>query len=128
MKLIQLVLLAVVVGGTVLFVARKRSRLIDNVIVVAFATGGALMVCVPEISEWLAATLQVGRGVDVVIYFMLVFLWFLSIVLYSKVRNQQAQLVALTRSIAISQANVPDEAKPTRREIIPMPTFVRKAS
>lgn len=109
MKSIQLVLLACVLGGTTLFFTRMRSRVIDRMLVLVFAAAAATLAVFPDISGWMAIGLQVGRGVDVIIYFMLLFLWYVCLLLYSKLRGQEGRLVELTRSIAIANARLCNE-------------------
>jgi hypothetical protein len=108
MRNIQIVLLAMLLVGTVLYFTRTRSRLVDRVFVLAFALVGVFLVCFPESSDWLASVLGVGRGVDAVIYVMLVYLSYVCLQLYAKLRNQDARLVELARWIAIHNAKLPD--------------------
>ena len=109
MRNIQFVLLTMFLVGTVLYFTRTRSRLVDRVFVLAFVLAGVVLVTFPEISDWLATALGVGRGVDAVIYFMLVFLSYACLQLYAKIRSQDARLVELARSIAIHNAKLPVE-------------------
>jgi hypothetical protein len=128
MKVIQLVLLAMVVGGTAFYFSRMRSRLVDRLFVFTIALVAVAMVSAPKILEWLAATLEVGRGVDVVIYLLLIFLSFVWIWLYARLREQQAQLVELTRAMAIVRAKFPGHATNREPRILPMPGVLREVS
>jgi small membrane protein len=108
MRNIQILLLTMLLVGTVLYFTRNRTRLIDRVFVLTFALVGVVMVSFPETSDWLAAALGVGRGVDTVIDFMLVALSYTSLQLYAKLRHQDARLVELARWIAIHNAKLPE--------------------
>lgn len=110
MKNIQILLLMVFVAGTVVYFARMKSRLIERVLVLLFSAAAALMVSFPDTTQWMASWLGVGRGVDVVIYFMLVFLAYVCLQLYSKLRSQDERLVELARIIAISNPKLPNKA------------------
>ena len=108
MRNIQLLLLAMFAVGTVLHFRRTKSRLVDRIFVLVFVLAGVVMVSFPETSDWLANILGVGRGVDAVIYFMLVFLSYACLQLYAKIRSQEGRLVELARFIAISNAKMPE--------------------
>lgn len=111
MKNIQILLLTMLAVGTVLFFTRNRTRLVDRIFVLAFVLAGALLVCFPEISDQMASLLGVGRGVDAVMYFMLVFLTYTSLQLYAKLRSQDARIVELARFIALTNAKLPEIAE-----------------
>jgi hypothetical protein len=108
MKNIQILLLTMLVVGAVLFFTRNRTRLVDRIFVLAFVLAGALLVSFPEISDQLASVLGVGRGVDAVMYFMLVFLSYTCLQLYAKIRSQDARIVDLARFIALNNAKLPE--------------------
>jgi hypothetical protein len=108
MRNIQILLLTMFLAGTVLYFTRNRTRLVDRVFVLAFVLTGVVLVSFPEISDWMASLLGVGRGVDAVIYFMLVFLSYTCLQLYAKLRHQDARLVELARWIAIHNAKQPE--------------------
>jgi len=108
MKNIQILLLTMFLVGTVLYFTRNRTRLIDRFFVLAFVLIGAVLVSFPEISNWMASLLGVGRGVDAVNYFMLVFLSYACLQLYAKLRSQEARMVELARWIAINNAKLPE--------------------
>jgi hypothetical protein len=108
MKNIQILLLTMLVVGTSLFFTRNRTRLIDRIFVLTFVLAGALLVSFPEISDQIASVLGVGRGVDAVMYFMLVFLSYSCLQLYAKLRSQDARIVELARFIALNNVKVPE--------------------
>lgn len=115
MRNIQILLLTMFLVGTVLYFTRNRSRLVDRIFVLTCVFLGVTLVTFPEISDWMASLLGVGRGVDAVMYFMLVFLSYACLQLYAKVRSQDARLVELARWIAINNAKEPqalDESAP----------------
>jgi hypothetical protein len=108
MKNIQILLLTMLVVGTVLFFTRNRTRLIDRIFVLAFVLAGAVLVSFPELSDQLASLLSVGRGVDAIMYFMLVFLSYTCLQLYARIRSQDARIVDLARFIALNNVKLPE--------------------
>jgi len=120
MRNIQFLLLTMFLVGTVLYFTRTRTRLIDRVFVLAFVLAGVVLVSFPEISESLAKVLGVGRGVDAVSYFMLVFLSYACLQLYAKTRSQDSRLVELARSIAIQNAKLPSERDDSVPDVLPI--------
>jgi small membrane protein len=119
MKNIQILLLTMLVVGTVLFFTRNRTRLIDRIFVLAFVLAGAVLVSFPELSDRLASLLSVGRGVDAVMYFMLVFLSYTCLQLYAKIRSQDARIVDLARFIALNSVKLPESMEDSMPNVLP---------
>ena len=104
MRNIQILLLAMFLVGTVLYFTRNRSRLVDRVFVLAFVLVGRDSGLVSRDVRLAGDGARRGRGADAVIYFMLVFLSYVCLQLYAKLRHQDARLVELARWIAINNA------------------------
>jgi small membrane protein len=119
MKNIQILLLTMLVVGTVLFFTRNRTRLIDRIFVLAFVLAGAVLVSFPELSDQLASLLSVGRGVDAIMYFMLVFLSYTCLQLYAKIRSQDARIVDLARFIALNSVKLPESMEDSMPSVLP---------
>jgi hypothetical protein len=128
MKPIQFVLIAFVMGAAMAHFTRTRSRLVDRLLVFAFAVAGLLLLSVPAIPAWLATGLEVSRGFDVVVGFALFFLCYLCYLLYSRLREQEDRLVELTRSIALANAVAPDQAVKESPQVIPFDRAKKKAA
>jgi hypothetical protein len=118
MKNIQILLLTMLVVGTVLFFTRNRTRLIDRIFVLAFVLAGAVLVSFPELSDQLASLLSVGRGVDAIMYFMLVFLSYTCLQLYAKIRSQDARIVDLARFIALNSVKLPESMEDSMPSVL----------
>jgi len=127
MKNIQILLLTMLVVGTVLFFTRNRTRLIDRIFVLTFVLAGAVLVSFPELSDQLASLLSVGRGVDAVMYFMLVFLSYTCLQLYAKIRSQDARIVDLARFIALNSVKLPESMEDSMPDVLPdvLPSVLR---
>jgi hypothetical protein len=114
MKPIQVVLLALMIAGFWVYVQFLRSRSRDRMFVAALFVGSALLVLMPNLASYLAIALQVGRGVDLVMYLAILFLGLLNLVLYSRYRQLRQQFVKLARHMAIVEAEQP--AAPRQRD------------
>jgi hypothetical protein len=66
-------------------------------------------VMVPDLSAEIARLVGVGRGVDLVLYLGILGLSFVCLLLYSKIRELEATLTDLVRSIAIVEASHPNK-------------------
>jgi hypothetical protein len=61
-------------------------------------------VAVPEVAQWAAERLGVGRGVDLVFYLFGVTGIFVFVLLYSKIEQQSRMLTELVRYLAVRDA------------------------
>ncbi|MCC7496864.1 MAG: DUF2304 domain-containing protein [Bryobacterales bacterium] len=104
MTLIQPVLILILLCAAAIFLLRMRSKLMDRLIVVAFAVTGTALVVSPQTSTEVAHTLGVGRGVDLVIYLSLLGSGFFLLVGFSKLRELEQQLTQITRQLALLTA------------------------
>jgi small membrane protein len=104
---IQYLLLGLLGAGLVYYFARLRSRLTDRLLLCALGLLGAVSVVFPDLTTALAHLLGVGRGVDLVIYIMLLTFSYGWLLLYAKVRALQMRLTDLARAIALANARVP---------------------
>jgi len=97
-----LILLMVIITG--LYFHRLRSRVLDNVIVLALGIGGIVLILMPDWTTLLAHSLGVGRGTDLLMYLGGCGIIFVCLLLYAKLRVLQTQLTELVRHEAIRQA------------------------
>ena len=107
MRPIQFILIPLLALIVITYLTRFRSRLLDRLIVLSLGTFGIIMILVPDLANSLAHLVGVGRGADLVLYVGLVGLGFLCLILYSKLRFIDAQLVKLARTEAIDNAVAP---------------------
>ena len=109
MKPIQpiLVLFLLLIAGVYFLRLRKKSY--DRLIVIFFILSGVILVIMPDLSAEIARFVGVGRGVDLVLYLGMLGLSFVSLLLYAKLRDLEAALSELVRSIAIAEARQPGE-------------------
>ncbi len=92
------------------FVTLARNRRLLLVQFVVFA-GGAALIVYPEIARRLAHAAGIGRGVDFVLYPLVI--WLVREALLSRRRRHEAQerMTELTRSIAMAGAREVTSAK-----------------
>jgi hypothetical protein len=85
--------------GYFAFLRRHRMPL-HIMLIMAFLASAAGMVIFPDVTNWAAARVGVGRGADLVTYVVEVSLLFIVIHYYSKFVLLQQQLTTLTRELA----------------------------
>lgn len=108
MKPIQPILLLFLAAGAVLYFVRLRKKTLDRIIVLLFILAGAALVAVPDLSSAIAQSVGVGRGADLVLYLGLLGLSFVCLLLYVRLRDMEASLSELVRSIALENARIPN--------------------
>jgi small membrane protein len=104
MSPIQLILILLLTGATVMYFQRLRTRFLDNVIVVALAAAGVVFIAMPEWTTRIAHVVGVQRGTDLIMYLGWFGVAFVCLLLYSKIRTLQAQMTELVRAQAIQRA------------------------
>jgi hypothetical protein len=73
-----------------------------------FWTAVACLVLTPNVTQWFAKLLGVGRGADAVFYLAIVALFYLNFRIESKYRRLQQELTKLVRKLAIDRADQQD--------------------
>jgi len=107
MRPVQPILIVLLIGIVVVYFSRLRSGVLDRLVVLLFAMAGIVMAAVPDLTTRLAGLAGVGRGADLFMYFALLGFGFLGLVLYSKLRDLEASITELARSIAVERATAP---------------------
>ena len=107
MKLIQFILVPLLLGLVFTYFRHLRSKLLDRVIVLFLGIASISMVLFPDLTQSIAHSLGVGRGADLVTYFGLVGLAFMSILHYSKIRELEVKITDVTRHEALRKAEPP---------------------
>ena len=94
-------LLILFIGGILVYFLQFRSRLLDRLIALVFASASALLIFHPEFSNRIAHRIGVGRGVDLIFYLALPGFGFACLLLFSKTLELRNQVTVLTREIAL---------------------------
>jgi hypothetical protein len=101
MNLIQIVLIAsLVIAGAVSWLVLKKALFIRMFFLVQFVLGVVFVAC-PELTTKLALLLGVGRGADLILYFLVVFVYFGGLCILGKFRQLERQQTLLARELAI---------------------------
>ncbi len=100
-----LLLSALAAIGWLVFVRRRRLPIHIMVVGLILALA-ALAVIFPELTNDIANAVGVGRGADLITYFVEVGLLFVTVHYYTKFVELQAQITQLVREIAILRAEV----------------------
>jgi len=109
MTLIQVVLAAGVILIGVYMYIRLRSTLFDVFLIGLFIISGTLLVLFPEYSNKIAHWAGVGRGADLLFYLSILFLFFLILKLYSRLRRIEQTFTEIVRNKSIEEAEELDK-------------------
>jgi len=112
MTLIQPILIAFMIVGVVAYFRWLRSSHWDRAIVLFLGLVGVVLVAAPDLANWLAMAVGVGRGADLVTYIGVVGLSFFCLVLLSRLRELESRLADLTRQLALDEAVQPEDPEP----------------
>lgn len=112
MRPIQLFLIALLVLLGYVALARQRGRLLGRIVIVLFAGVGAFMILLPDLTTDIAQWLGVGRGADLMLYLGVLGFAFIAFVLYTRIRELEAEVTTLARAIAIERAGFPNTEGP----------------
>jgi hypothetical protein len=86
-----------------------RHQALRRILMLAFIAAAASSVFFPQIWTWVANLFGIGRGTDLLVYFLvLIFLGFVATT-YRRFRQIDQELTALSRQLALSQAIKPHE-------------------
>jgi len=111
LKLVKFVLIPLVIGLVFVYFAKIRSQLLDSLVVLLIAGVGIVLVIWPEMASGLAHLVGVGRGADLLMYISLMGIMFLLILVYSKLRELEANITYLARDIAINRSTFLNDDK-----------------
>ena len=103
-QLIQIILIGFALyaaSNAVLRFRRRSIRLAELLLWLVLWVALAVAVAYPEITQWMAKKLGVGRGADAVFYFGLTALSYAFFRLYLKIRHTQRQITSLVRAFAL---------------------------
>lgn len=104
MTIIQVILTAGVILIGVYMYIRLRSSLFDLLLIFLFMGAGVFLVMFPDYANRIANWAGVGRGADLVFYMAILFLFFLILKLYSRLRKIEQHFTELVRKKSIEEA------------------------
>jgi len=109
MTLIQVVLTAGIIIIAAYMYLRLRNTFLDLVLILLFLITGVVFVIFNEITDKMAHFLGIGRGADMIFYLGLLFLFFLMLKLYARLRRIEENLTELVRKKSIEDAEELDK-------------------
>jgi hypothetical protein len=113
---IQLLLLAGIGFISVYFILRLRKRVLDILILLFLGITAIIFVIHPDLTNYIAKKVGVGRGADLVFYLSILLFWGIILKLVERIRNMEKMLTQIIRKDAIQNAKkLPFEE--TKRDI-----------
>jgi len=109
MTTVQILLLASLFLIVLYIYLRLRSSVVDAVVFILLALIGAALVVFPDYTTVIANKIGIGRGVDMVIYFSILFLGFVCLKLYARIRRLEQTLTTIIRESAMLNARALEE-------------------
>ncbi len=105
-KIILIVLLLVVLRA---FLVQKSLMLAKRMSAVGLFLLLVFLVLFPEISNWIAKEVGVGRGVDLLFYLSHLFLLLLIVALWRRLNILSETVTKLARDLALEKAHKPED-------------------
>lgn len=106
--IIKILLTGVVVLLAVWLLANRskaHARAGTRLVMIGFAIIAIIAIVFPDVVTRVAQSVGVGRGADLILYLLTMLFLFFSLNYYIRTKDEQSRLVALTRRIAILEAN-----------------------
>lgn len=104
MTLIQLLLTLGIGAIAVYMYLRLRSTLLDVILILLFFATGVFFVIFPETTNSIAHKVGVSRGADLLFYSAILFLFFLILKLYSRLRKVEQKFTDMVRTKSLEEA------------------------
>jgi len=103
MTLIQIILTSGIIIIAAYMYLRLRSNVLDVILILLFVVVGVVFVMFNEITDKMAHFLGISRGADMIFYLGILFLFFLILKLYSRLRRIEQNLTELVRKKSIEE-------------------------
>lgn len=104
MTIIQIILAIGVILIAIYMYLRLRSSLFDIILIVLFFVAGVFFILFPETTTDIALWVGVSRGADLLSYSCILFLFFLILKLYSRLRRVEEKFTELVRNKSLEEA------------------------
>jgi hypothetical protein len=109
MTLIQIVLTTCIVIIAAYMYLRLRNTMLDLLLILLFLVTGIVFVIFNEITDKMAHFLGISRGADMIFYLGILFLFFLILKLYSRLRRVEEKFTELVRNKSLEEAEELDK-------------------
>jgi len=104
MTAIQLILFFGLLLISVYAYRKFRNSIVDALLMSLFILAGIVLVIFPEVTNRIAHALGVGRGVDLIFYFCILFFIFIILKLYARIRRLEQLMTKMIRNNSIAGA------------------------
>lgn len=101
---IQIIILAALVFAAGLVLLVLKNQIAGRVFFISQFLLGCLFVLVPDLSSRLAALLGVGRGTDLLLYFLILYVYVSSLCLLAKFRRLEKTQTEIIRAFTLKNA------------------------
>ena len=109
MTIIQIILAIGVILIAIYMYLRLRSGLFDVILIGLFFVVGTFFVLFPETTNDIAHFVGVSKGANLFLYTAILFLFFLILKLYSRLRKVEEKFTELVRNKSLEEAEEPDK-------------------
>jgi hypothetical protein len=92
--------------------SHKRASTVQLGFLTVFFLCGAFLVIQPEAANFIAASVGVGRGADLLLYFSVLAGIYLSSAIHIRIRNHEEVLIMIVRELALARP-ISEEAQTT---------------
>lgn len=105
-KLLLLIPVAILL---IIAIPRLKNRTFYRLLILSMTLLGGVFVVFPGLTDRIANFVGVARGFDLLVYLFIMFFFVAGIILYSKIRNLEAEHTELVRKIAINRVEKIEE-------------------
>ena len=105
----KLLLLIPVAILFIIAIPRLKNRTFYRLLILGMTALGGVFVVFPGLTDRIANFVGVARGFDLLVYLFIMFFFVAGIILYSKIRNLEAEHTELVRKIAINRVEKIEE-------------------
>ncbi|NMA42717.1 MAG: DUF2304 domain-containing protein [Oligosphaeraceae bacterium] len=104
MTRMQIILIAGFLFATLLCLLASKNRILTRLFFLAQFLLAIVLTLWPQLSQKAADFLGVGRGTDLILYLLVVYVYIGSVLLLGKFRQQERQITELGRQMALELA------------------------
>ncbi|HEU0065067.1 MAG TPA: DUF2304 domain-containing protein [Flavisolibacter sp.] len=109
MKSIQIILLGLLLLLFTYIINKLKNGWVDLLLFTVLILTGAIFIIVPDWTIYIAHTLGVGRGADLIFYFSIILFWFVIVKMYSRIRRLEQIMTEIVRNDALSKTASPEK-------------------
>lgn len=97
----KLILVTLTSGCMFYFLIVTRNHTLQRLFILFFFGTGLFFILKPEVTSWLANSVGIGRGADLIFYLSILFLFFICFNFYLRLESYDQRLTQITRTLAL---------------------------